>query len=93
MKLKHKLIWFFRKHFKDYRLSDRMKKRSVKKLKKLRRKFVRKNRRNPSRKEVGILIIQASHIAYRMRGKRGHWVRQRIREYLFNMNGIEYTQR
>ena len=93
MKLKQKIIWFFRKHFKDYRLSDRMKKRSVKKLKKLRRKFVRKNRRNPSRKELGKLIIHASHIACRMWGNRGHWVRQRIREYLFNMNGIEYTQR
>jgi len=34
-----------------------MKKRSVKKLKKLRRKFVRKNRRNPTRKELGKLII------------------------------------
>ena len=39
------------------------------------------------------MITQSSHMAYWMRGKRGHWVRQRIREYLFNMNGIEYTKR
>jgi len=93
MKLKQKFIWFFRKHFKEYRLSNRMKKRSKRKFYKLKGKFVRKNRRNPSRKEIGFLIIQSSHIACRRHGKRGHWIRQRIREYLFNMNGIDYKKR
>ena len=93
MRLKQKIIWFFREHFKNYRLSDKIKRRSVKKLKKLKRKFRKKNRRNPSRRELGRLIISASHIAYRRRGKKGHWVRQRIREYLFNMHGIDFKQR
>ena len=93
MKLKQKIIWFFRKRFKDYKLSTKIKKRSVRKFKKLKRKFIRKNRRKPKRKEIGFLIIQASHLACRLRGNRGHWVRQRIREYLFNMNGIDYKKR
>jgi len=78
MKLKQKLIWFFRKRFKDYRLSNKMKNRGIRKFNKLKGKFVRRNKRNPSRREIGFLIIQASHITCRMRGKRGHWVRQKI---------------
>lgn len=93
MKLKQRIKWFFRKRFKNYRLSDKMKKRSKRKFKKLKKKFVKKNRRNPTRSEIGYLIIHASHIACRIHGKRGHWVRQKIREYLFNMNGLEYTKR
>jgi hypothetical protein len=93
MKLKQKLIWFFRKRFKDYKLSTKMKKRSVRKYKKLKRKFIKKNKREPKRTEIGFLIIRASHLACRLRGKRGHWVRQKIREYLFNMHGLEFKKR
>mgnify|MGYP000368334152 CR=1 FL=1 len=93
MNFKEKIIWFFRSRFKDYRLTQKMKNRSVKKLNKLKRKFIRKNRREPKRKEIGFLIIQASHLACRLRGKRGHWVRQKIREYLFNMHAIDYKKR
>lgn len=93
MKLKQKLKRFFRKRFKDYKLSKKMKNRSIRKFKKLKRKFIRKNRREPKRREIGFLIIQASHITCRMHGKRGHWVRQKVREYLFNMNGVDYRQR
>ena len=70
-----------------------MKNRGIRKFNKLKGKFVRRNKRNPSRREIGFLIIQASHITCRMRGKRGHWVRQKIWEYLFNMNGIDYKKR
>ena len=93
MKLIQKLKWIFRKRFKDYKLSNKMKNRSVRKFNKLRKKFIRKNRRHPNRREIGFLIINASHISCRMRGNKGHWIRQRIREYLFNVNGIDYQKR
>jgi len=70
-----------------------MKKRSERKLNKLRGRFIRRNNREPSRFEIGRLIINASHITYRRHGRKGHWVRQKIREYLFNMNGIDYKKR
>jgi len=92
MNFKQKLVWFFRKFFKDYRLSPKTKKKSVKKLNKLIRKFKRKNRRKPNRKELRFLIVQASHMACRRRGKRGHWIRQRIREYLNNMHGRNFVK-
>ena len=93
MKLKQKLKWFFCKRFKDYRLSTKLKNRSKRKFNKLHRKFIRKNRRHPNKQEIGFLIVQASHITWRGRGKKGHWMRQKIREYLFNMNGIDYRKR
>jgi hypothetical protein len=93
MNLIQKLKWIFRKTFKDYKLSVKIKNRSVRKFNKLKRKFVRKNRREPRRRELGFLIIHASHLACRLRGKRGHWIRQKIREYLFNMNGIDFQKR
>lgn len=93
MNLKQKIKWFFQKRFKDYKLSKKMKKRSVRKYKKLYKKFVRKNRRNPNKKEIRFLIISASHITCKMHGNKGHWMRQRIREFLFNMNGMNYKKR
>ena len=65
----------------------------MRKLNKLKRRFRKKYWRNPNRRELGRMIIQASHKACWMRGKRGHWVRQRIREYLFNKHGIYYKKR
>jgi len=93
MKLKQKLIWFFRKKFKNYKLSDKMKKRSIKEYNKLEGKFVKNNKRKPNRTEKGFLIISSSHEVCRSKGKRGHRIRQKVREYLFNMNGIDYKQR
>lgn len=102
MKVKQKIILFFRKHFKNYRLSERAKRKSIRKFNKLKREFIRKKRRKPNRHEVGQIIITASHHTYPvkgrnsrrwMRGKKGHRLRQNVREYLFNMKGLNYKKR
>ncbi len=56
--------------------------------------FIRAHKRGPTRYELGRIIRGASHetIKYR-KGKSGHWGRQKIRRYLFNLHKIDYTMR
>jgi hypothetical protein len=59
--------------------------------------FIERNNRKPSKDEKFRLVITASHHVFPvkgrnsrrwMRGKRGHWKRQRVRKYLLEKHDI-----
>ncbi len=76
-----------------YGLSYKTEDGAIKKYNKLLNRFVQKNNRYPTKSEVGRIIINASHITIRYhRGKSGHWGRQKVRQYLFNLHGIKYNK-
>ena len=75
-------------------LSNWTERKAIRKYNNLVSKFVRSNGRYPNRFEVGRIIINASHITIKYRrGNSGHWGRQKVRQYLFNLNKIPYKKR
>jgi len=76
-------------------LSWRLKNRSDRKFNKLIKKFKYKNKRNPTRDEIFRIIINASHITIRRKGKSGHLGRQKVRKYLLEKHNVvkNYTMR
>ena len=76
-----------------YGLSYKTEEKAVRKHNKLIHKFIQKHKRGPTRYELGRIIINASHITIRYRrGNIGHWGRQKVRHYLFNLHGISYRK-
>jgi hypothetical protein len=69
-------------------LPRRVKIKADRKFNKLLRIFKRKYKRKPTKNELFRIIISASHITIRKRGKRGHWGRQKIRKYLLEKHKI-----
>ncbi len=63
-------------------LSRKIKQKADRKYSKLLHRFKRNKRRNPHKNEKFRIIINASHITIRRRGKVGHWGRQKVRKYL-----------
>jgi hypothetical protein len=81
------------KYKRNYGLSSKTERKSIRKHNKLVHIFTKRNRRNPNRHEIGGLIITASHLTIKYkRGRSGHWGRQKVREYLFNLHGIDYKK-
>lgn len=79
---------------KGYGLSHWTEEKAIRKYNKLLHQFIQKHKRGPTKSEVGRIIINASHIAIRYRrGRSGHWGRQKVRHYLFNLHDIRYTKR
>jgi len=76
-----------RKRVKTY-LSPKMRSKADWKYTKLLRKFKNRYRRNPTNHEKFRIIINASHITYRPRGTRSHWIRQRVRKYLLEKHNV-----
>lgn len=79
---------------KNYGLSYKTENKAIRKHNKLVSQFIKQNRRNPTRFELGRIIINASHITIKYRrGNSGHWGRQKVRHYLFNLHSISYKRR
>lgn len=79
---------------KGYGLSSWAEEKAVRKYNKLLNQFVQKNKRSPTKSEVGRIIINASHVTIKYRrGRSGHWGRQKVRHYIFNLHGIGYKKR
>jgi predicted transglutaminase-like protease len=78
---------------KGYGLTGRIEARAVRKYNKCLNQFVREHKRKPNRSETGRIIINASHMSIQKRGHTGHWWRQKIRHYLFNLHEIKYVKR
>ena len=74
-------------------LSSKMKARSKRKFNYLMGKFKKQKGRTPNRSEEGFIIVEASHLTMKTRGKRGHWGRQKVRKYLHNERGRDYRMR
>lgn len=82
----------FKKLFKIYKkpfLSDKVKAKADWKYTKLLNKFRRIHHRQPTHDELFRIVINASHITIRRRGKGGHWGRQKVRKYLLEKNSIK----
>lgn len=78
---------------KSYGLSYGIEMNAVNKHNNLIKQFIQKNRRNPTRYELGKIVVHASHLTLKYKkGQSGHLVRQRIRHYLFNLHGISYVK-
>lgn len=78
----------------SYGLSRRTEAKAIRKHNKLIHQFIKKHKRGPTESEVGRIIINASHITIRYRkGRSGHWGRQKVRHYLFNLHGIRYKKK
>ena len=85
------LIRFFKRLLpkeKDLFLSEKIKAKADWKFKKLLNKFKQKYQRNPTQNELFRIIINASHITIRRKGKKGHLGRQKVRKYLLEKHGI-----
>jgi vacuolar-type H+-ATPase subunit C/Vma6 len=79
---------FFKKR-KPIFLSKRVKSKADRKYAKLLKNFKRTHHgRQPTHNELLRIVINASHITIRRRGKSGHWGRQKIRKYLLEKHGI-----
>ena len=79
---------------KNYGISSSIQKKSVRDHNKFFYGFTKKKKRNPNRIDLGKIIRGASHdtVKYKRRNS-GHWKRQKIRHYLFNLHGISYKKR
>ena len=77
-----------------YKISKITQKRAIRDYNRYVRNFVKKNKRNPNRRELGRIVRGASHetISYR-KGKSGHWKRQWLRQYIYGLHKISYTKR
>lgn len=69
-------------------LSRSIRAKADRKYYKLYGQFKRKYHREPNKNEKFRIIINASHITIRRRGKSGHWGRQKVRKYLLEKNKI-----
>ena len=79
---------------KNYGLSYNTEKRAVEEHNKLVSQFIKKNGRKPIELELKGIIRKTSHVLVGYKPwKTGHWPRQKIRQYLFNLHGIGYTPR
>ena len=78
----------------NYGLTYRIEEKAVRQYNYLVYQFIQRKKRNPTRYEMGRIILNASHdlIGYK-RNDTGHWLRQKVRHYLFNLNGISYKKR
>jgi hypothetical protein len=74
-----------------------IKSKADRKYSKLLSKFRRGHKRKPSNNDLFMTVVTASHHTYPvkgknsrrwMRGKGGHWLRQRVRKYLSEKHGI-----
>lgn len=85
-------------------LSAKTKAKAEHKYRKLLAEFKKKNKRNPLKDELFRIVIAASHHTFPvkgrnsrrwMRGKKGHWNRQKVRKYLLEKYNIvdEYKMR
>lgn len=74
-------------------LSAQVRAKADRKFTKLLNRFKKKHRRNPTKDELFRLIINASHITIRRRGKKGHWGRQKVRKLLLEKHKIPYKMR
>ena len=82
------LFKLFKTIFKKPFLSKHLKYKSEQKYHKLHYRFVKARYREPDKNEKFRMVIQASHIAHRHRGSKGHWVRQKIRKHLLEKHKI-----
>src|SRR3989344_4427211 len=80
--------FLFRKAHKKHFLSQRVKSKADKKFYKLAYRFKKKYRREPNRNERFRIVINASHITIKRKGKRGHWGRQKVRKYLLEKHKV-----
>lgn len=69
-------------------LQYRVKARAERKFKKRLRIFKGIHKRNPTKNELIMTVVNASHITDRRHGHRGHWKRQKIRKYLLEKHNI-----
>ena len=78
-------------------LSKRFKNKADRKYRMLLKKWKQKHKRVPNKNEKFRIVIAASHHTYPvkgrnsrrwMRGKKGHWKRQRVRKYLLEKHKI-----
>ncbi|SRR4030042_2687846 len=74
-------------------LSRKLRARAHRNLNKRLRKFKLRHKREPTRNEFMRLVIKTSHDIIKRRGKRGHWVRQKIRKVLLEEHGIPFRMR
>jgi len=75
----------------NYGLNYQTEKKAIVKHNKLVQQFKQKNKRYPTRYEIGKIIVDTSHKT--IEGLRYHWRRQKIRHYLFNRQRISYFKR
>ena len=78
---------------KNYGLSYKAEEKAVRKHNKLLCQFIRTKKRKPNRYELGRIVVNASHVVIKYRkGWSGHYGRQKVRHYLFNLYGIKYKK-
>lgn len=87
-KLYRKIISLFRPSRYEFLKNTALRKRADSAFTKRLSKFKKKYKRNPNKKEVFLLVVNASHDAVKQRGGKGHWTRQRVRKYLLEKNNI-----
>jgi len=69
-------------------LHHKTKVRAEMKFRKRLRIFKRIHKRNPTKNELFMTVVNASHITDRRHGRKGHWKRQKIRKYLLEKHKI-----
>lgn len=78
-------------------LSGKSKSKAERKYRKLLAQFNRKHKRKPSKDDLFKIVITASHHTFPvkgknsrnwMRGRKGHWKRQKVRKYLLEKHNI-----
>jgi hypothetical protein len=69
-------------------LSHKIKARAERKFRKRLRIFKKTHKRNPTKNELFMTVVNASHITDRRHGHKGHWKRQKIRKYLLEKHKI-----
>ena len=69
-------------------LSYKTRVRAERKFRKRLRIFKRTHKRNPTKNELFMTVVNASHITDRRHGHKGHWKTQKIRKYLLEKHKI-----
>ncbi|MFH0701056.1 MAG: hypothetical protein V2A62_01320 [Candidatus Woesearchaeota archaeon] len=92
------LVRFFQKIFyqslkrkislKPLFLFAKIKAKADRKFNKLLAKFKREHPRKATQNDLFRIIINASHITIRRRGRGGHWGRQKVRKYLLEKHHV-----
>jgi hypothetical protein len=76
-----------------YKISIATQKKAIIDHNKYLRNFVRKHKRNPNRFELGRIVRGFSHKTIPQRGKRGHWKRQWLRQYIYSLHKVSYHKK